>query len=543
MTVNASAGYRNDYACNGSTVNFPVTFYFLDPGHLRVILTNTSVTPNVSVDLVLNSDYSVSGAGSPLGGSITTIAIYSNIYRITILRKVPLEQQTHYVDGDPFPAASHEEALDKLTMIVQQQAEVVGRAVTLPASSNNAGTLPNPSAGQLLGWDAAGVAIVNYPPTVNSAQALQVSLADVSSAANGAGMVGHTFTAAYGFATVGGKINLLGSVVTTGGTAPAFTLSPVTPLPSYASTNPPIRVRWSDNAVSPTVNVSGLGNRAVMVRNGLGAKIPPVVFAGQESTLVDDGTHLVMSDAVQPKNQGDLVNYKASCTGLSANISMSADLVTVRDANGSYIELSGVSVTLNTGGSGAGGLDTGTIAANTWYHKFIIYYPNSTAVAALCSLSATAPTLPLGFTHWKRTGAFRSDGTANKRPLSMVWSGGRAQYKPASGSNLTSLLAAATGTSVPYPTAIALGAYVPPTAIGIQVEMMFGNVVSPGWASLSPNAQIAQAAAPLYMANGGTSGITINVPGRFVLEFTNLYWGVSNATACTVAVHGWEDAI
>jgi hypothetical protein len=543
MTVAANAGYRKDYTGNGVTVNWPVPFYFLDASHLQVILTNISVTPNVSTSLTLNSDYTVDGAGTSSSGSITTMVAYSSSYKITILRNVPLGQDTHYVEGDKFPASGHEQALDKLTMIVQQQAEVVGRAVTLPPSSNNAGTLPNPSAGQLLGWDAAGVAIVNYPPTTNSAQALQVSLADVSSAANGAGMVGHTFTVAYGFSTVGGKVNLLGSVVSTGGTAPAFTLSPVTPLPSYASTNPPIRVRWSANAVFPTVNVSGLGNRSVMVRNSLGVKIPPVVFAGQESTLVDDGTHLVMSDAIQPRNQGDLVNYKASCSGLSASINMSADLVTVRDVYGSYIELSGVSVTLNTAGSGAGGLDTSTIGANTWYHKFIIYNPTGAVTAALCSLSPTSPTMPAGYTHWKRTGAFRSDGTANKWPLSMVWNGDWAQYKPASGSNLTSLFAAATGTSVTYPTAIALGAYVPPTAIGIQVEMMFGNGASPGWASLSPNAQIAQAAAPLHMVNGGASGITINVPGRFVLESTNLYWGVSNASACTVAVHGWEDAI
>ena len=39
---------------------------------------------------------------------------------VIIQRKLALTQGTDYVANDPFPAESHEEALDRLTFITQQ---------------------------------------------------------------------------------------------------------------------------------------------------------------------------------------------------------------------------------------------------------------------------------------------------------------------------------------------------------------------------------------------------------------------------------------
>ena len=44
---------------------------------------------------------------------------------------VPLTQLNTYVPNDPFPAASHERALDKLTMEVQQLDEAIDRATAI----------------------------------------------------------------------------------------------------------------------------------------------------------------------------------------------------------------------------------------------------------------------------------------------------------------------------------------------------------------------------------------------------------------------------
>jgi hypothetical protein len=64
-------------------------------------------------------------------------------------------------------------------------------------------------------------------------------------------------------------------------------------------------------------------------------------------------------------------------------------------------------------GTGGGALDTGTIAASTWYHVFLIGNPASGAVDGLASTSATAPTLPSGWVLARRIGAVRTDGSGN----------------------------------------------------------------------------------------------------------------------------------
>lgn len=61
-------------------------------------------------------------------------------------------------------------------------------------------------------------------------------------------------------------------------------------------------------------------------------------------------------------------------------------------------------------GSGNGGLDTGAIANNTWYHVHLI----ATAAGAtdiLYSLSATAPNLPSGYVYFRRLGSVRTNGS------------------------------------------------------------------------------------------------------------------------------------
>ena len=74
--------------------------------------------------------------------------------------------------------------------------------------------------------------------------------------------------------------------------------------------------------------------------------------------------------------------------------------------NGQIIHRAATTV-CNITGTGAGGLDTGTPAANTFYHLFMIV---GTGVNALFSLSPTAPTLPAGFTGFRRIGACFSLG-------------------------------------------------------------------------------------------------------------------------------------
>lgn len=73
-------------------------------------------------------------------------------------------------------------------------------------------------------------------------------------------------------------------------------------------------------------------------------------------------------------------------------------------------------------GSGGGALDAGSLAASTWYHVFLINNPATTAVDVIVSLSATVPTLPAGFTQYKRIGAIRTDASSNVLAFKQVGS-------------------------------------------------------------------------------------------------------------------------
>lgn len=64
-----------------------------------------------------------------------------------------------------------------------------------------------------------------------------------------------------------------------------------------------------------------------------------------------------------------------------------------------------------TVGTASGGLDTGAIANNTWYHFYVIRRPDTGVVDVVFSLSATSPTLPTNYTQFRRIGSGRTNGS------------------------------------------------------------------------------------------------------------------------------------
>jgi Pectate lyase superfamily protein len=163
MTVPTTTS-RADYTGNGVTTAWTVPFYFLDPAHIQVI--RTQISTGVATTLALTTDYTVSGAGVQAGGTVTTLATLTTDQRLSILRNVPLTQLSHYVPNDPFPAATHEQIVDQLTMEVQQLYENIGRTLTLSANSTGvSAAMPAPAANKLIGWNQNANALQNIDPT------------------------------------------------------------------------------------------------------------------------------------------------------------------------------------------------------------------------------------------------------------------------------------------------------------------------------------------------------------------------------------------
>lgn len=128
MTVNTDIGTAGPYVLNGVTVAFPVSFYWLvDTDIMVTYLTATTGTTRV---LVLNSDYTLSGAGNNSGGTLTLLAAQVSGDQIYVERDIDFVQLTAYPSNSSFPASSHEKALDRDTMGLQQLNTQVGRALS-----------------------------------------------------------------------------------------------------------------------------------------------------------------------------------------------------------------------------------------------------------------------------------------------------------------------------------------------------------------------------------------------------------------------------
>jgi microcystin-dependent protein len=123
MAVNSETS-RVQYAGNNSTSTaYTVPFRFLENSHLYGIAT-TAAGVESAVTLANHT-----GAGAASGGTVTTTAAVPTTSTLTIYRLVPTTQETSYEEGGDFPAASHERALDKLTMVAQQNARSFGRGI------------------------------------------------------------------------------------------------------------------------------------------------------------------------------------------------------------------------------------------------------------------------------------------------------------------------------------------------------------------------------------------------------------------------------
>lgn len=162
MTVSTTES-RVGYVGNGVTTVFAVPFRFLENSDLIVTLVDASLNQFVKV---LDTDYTVAGVGDDAGGSITMMVAPATGQQLVIVREVPVTQETDYISGDPFPAETHERALDKLTMISQRLESLISRSIRLSDADLlvTSTTLPPPSAGRSLIWNSTGTALVNGVP-------------------------------------------------------------------------------------------------------------------------------------------------------------------------------------------------------------------------------------------------------------------------------------------------------------------------------------------------------------------------------------------
>ncbi|MED8778552.1 phage tail protein [Escherichia marmotae] len=116
MTVSTEVDH-NEYTGNGVTTSFPYTFRVFKESDLVVQVVD--LDENIAV-LALDTDYTVTGAGGYNGGNVILSKALANGYQISISRELPVTQETDLRNQGKFFAEVHEDAFDKLTMLIQQ---------------------------------------------------------------------------------------------------------------------------------------------------------------------------------------------------------------------------------------------------------------------------------------------------------------------------------------------------------------------------------------------------------------------------------------
>lgn len=103
-----------------------------------------------------------------------------------------------------------------------------------------------------------------------------------------------------------------------------------------------------------------------------------------------------------------------STAGGSATMSIAAGVCT-NSTNAVLMALSAINKTTSawTVGSGNGGIDTGSIAASTWYYFYVIRRTDTGAVDVVFSLSSSAPALPANYTQYRYIGMAYTDGSSH----------------------------------------------------------------------------------------------------------------------------------
>lgn len=140
MTVTLSET-RVSFNGNGATLSFAYGYKFFRNADLIVYLVEIADTTNAVLQ-VLDTNYTVTGAGSNSGGSVVMVVAPPTGYKLVIINDPQAIQDKDYVNADDFPAESHEEALDRLTKLVQRLQDRMARTAQIPDASDD--DPPNP---------------------------------------------------------------------------------------------------------------------------------------------------------------------------------------------------------------------------------------------------------------------------------------------------------------------------------------------------------------------------------------------------------------
>jgi hypothetical protein len=225
------------------------------------------------------------------------------------------------------------------------------------------------------------------------------------------------------------------------------------------------------------------------------------------------GVYVGNASGVSIKNNAGTPNSKIDCaTGPTMMVDGSG--------NGSFAASAAATIDLTVSGAAGGNcLDTGVFAASQWYH--IHQITNGTLIAFLASLSATAPTLPAGYTKSIRIGVMRS--AAGPVLLQTNQAGRRTKFTSG---------APALGTG-----AITFANFFPPTSESAMLTAQTATVANDTWTVADMDGITIGSQGPVPSGSGEVILALLTVQNTGGASFT------VGGTGATFTAYGWFDRV
>lgn len=269
------------YSGNGVTLAFAVPFRFLVDADLTVTLRSTA---GVESTLVLNTNYTLTGANDDAGGTLTMVVAPAVGERLVIERIVGITQETDYPEGSNFPAEAHERALDRLTMIGQQLLRSISRCFQLPTSSTGNPVISSSAslANKFLTFDASenltvaagtalsGVIVTPLAETLVGRATAALMRGDLGAGATGDALFTSTTDVSARTLLAAPSRNEVvtqtWTAFTTAGTSTAYTLAPTTWGGAYISGVSFFITFHASSGNNPTLTIAGVASPPNLVK-------------------------------------------------------------------------------------------------------------------------------------------------------------------------------------------------------------------------------------------------------------------------------------
>lgn len=148
------------YTGDGSTTSFAVNFPFQGTGsNAEIEVVERVIATGAETVKSYTTHYTVTG-GSGSTGTVTAVSPPASTVQWHIRRKTTRTQTVDYTANDPFPAETHELALDRLAMSSQEIQEELGRAIkvsrTNSITSSEFTTSATDRANKIFAFDSSG---------------------------------------------------------------------------------------------------------------------------------------------------------------------------------------------------------------------------------------------------------------------------------------------------------------------------------------------------------------------------------------------------